>query len=422
MQTACIVSIGNELALGQSVDTNSAWVAAQLAAAGVLARRHITVHDEIDEIATALRQAADCAELVVVTGGLGPTEDDLTRQGLAHAAGVELETVPACVEQIRAFFVMRDRKMPEANLVQAQIPVGGQPIENTCGTAPGMRMELGGALVFVLPGVPFEMKTMFQRDVLPVVECHAQGRVLCGRVLRCFGAGESNIGQQIADLMKRDRNPTVGTTAELGVIGIRIVAAAATVGEAETLIDRDEQEIRTRLGEIVFGRDDDTLAAVVGRMLLDRKETVCTAESCTGGLVAAALTDISGSSAYFLGGAVTYSNELKTQMLGVDADLIKRLGAVSEPVAAAMAEGARQRLGTTYALSITGVAGPTGGTPDKPVGLVCFGLATPTGTQTREVRFASSHPREVVRSFASRTALNLLRLHLVRSAGAGGGD
>ena len=413
------MSIGNELVLGQSIDTNTAWIAEQIAASGLQCRRHSTVRDETDEIAAVLAEAADHADLVIVTGGLGPTADDLTRDALAQVAGVTLETAPACVEQIRAFFSMRRREMPAANLVQAQIPAGGQALENTCGTAPGIKLHVRGAVVFALPGVPFEMKTMFQRNVLPVIQAGAKGRVLRCRVLRCFGMGESTIGERISDLMERGRNPIVGTTADLGIIGIRIVATADSTDEAEALLDESEREIRARLGEVIYGRDDESLASAVARTLIPRRETVCTAESCTGGLIAASLTDISGSSAYFLGGAVTYSNELKVQLLGVAPDLLDRIGAVSEPVAAAMAEGARRRLGATYSISVTGIAGPNGGTPDKPVGMVCFGLATPAGTQTCEIRFASSYPRDVIRNLAARTALNLLRLHLVSSMNAG---
>jgi nicotinamide-nucleotide amidase len=412
-QRAWIVSIGTELTLGQSVDTNAAWLAQQLAALGVRAERHLTLPDDLSAIADALAQAADACDLIIATGGLGPTADDLTRQALAEAAGVELEIDPASLEQIRAFFDRRRRPFPERNKVQALIPQTGRAIENLCGTAPGIFIELNGTPCYALPGVPFEMKQMFTRDVRPHVHAAAAACVLRHRRLNCFGLGESDIGEQLRDLMAPDRNPQIGTTAELGVIGVRINVQADTAEGADALLDETEAEIRTRLGKIVFGREDDTLASVVGQQLIARGETLSTAESCTGGLIAKMLTDTPGSSAYFVGGAVTYSNELKQQLLGVPAETLARFGAVSAPVAQAMAHGARERLASTYALAVTGIAGPEGGTTDKPVGLVFFGLATPVGVAVRDIRLGSDSPREVIRTRAAHAALNLLRLALV---------
>ncbi len=410
---AWIVSIGTELTLGQSVDTNAAWLAQQLAGLGIRGERHVTVPDDLSAIADALAQAADACDLIIATGGLGPTVDDLTRQALAEAAGVELEIDPASLARIRAFFERRRRAFPERNQVQALIPRGGRAIENLCGTAPGIFIELNGTPCYALPGVPFEMKEMFTRDLLPHVRAAAAGRALRQRRLNCFGLGESDVGEHLRDLMAPDRNPQIGTTAELGVIGVRINAQADTAEMGDALLDQTEAEIRTRLGKTVFGREDDTLASVVGQQLVARGETLGTAESCTGGLIAKMLTDTPGSSAYFVGGAVTYSNELKQQLLGVPAETLARFGAVSAPVAQAMAHGARDRLASTYALAVTGIAGPDGGTTDKPVGLVFFGLATPVGVTVREIRFGSDSPREVIRARAAHAALNLLRLELV---------
>lgn len=413
LRRAWIISIGTELALGQSVDTNAAWLAQQLAALGIRTERHITVADDLSAIRDVLTQAGDACDLIIATGGLGPTEDDLTRQALTEVAGVELKTDAASLEQIRAFFEKRRRTFTERNKVQALIPQGGRAIENTCGTAPGVFIELSGTPCHALPGVPFEMKKMFTRDVLPHVQTAAPGRILRQRWLNCFGLGESDIGERLRDLMASDRNPQVGTTAELGVIGVRINATAATAKAADALLDGAEAELRSRLGNVVFGRDSDTLASAVGERLTARGETLGTAESCTGGLIAKMLTDTPGSSAYFVGGAVTYSNQLKQELLGVPADTLAEFGAVSEPVARAMASGARERFAATYALAVTGIAGPSGGTTDKPVGLVFFGLATPAGVTTREFRFGSDSPRQVIRARAAGTALNLLRLALV---------
>jgi nicotinamide-nucleotide amidase len=413
LRRAWLISIGTELTLGQSVDTNAAWLAEQLAGLGIRAERHVTVADDLSAIRDTLTQAAQAADLIIVTGGLGPTEDDLTRQALADAAGVELQSDPACLAQIRAFFERRRRKFTEHNSVQALVPRTGRAIENHCGTAPGIFIEIEGTPCHALPGVPFEMKEMFTRAVLPHVRAAAAGRIIRSRRLNCFGPGESDIGEQLRDLMTPGHNPQVGTTAELGIIGVRLNAEAETANAAETLLDHAEAEVRARLGKVVFGRNADTLASVVGARLVARGETLCTAESCTGGLIAKLLTDTPGSSDYFVGGAVTYSNELKQQALGVSAGMLDEFGAVSEPVARAMAIGARERFAATFALAVTGIAGPDGRTPDKPVGLVHFGLAGPDGVTTRELRLGSDAPRHVIRARAARCALNLLRLALV---------
>jgi nicotinamide-nucleotide amidase len=411
-RTAWVISIGTELTLGQNVDTNAPWLAEQLARQGVRCERHVTVPDDVGAIREALSQAAAGCDLIIASGGLGPTADDLTREALAAAAGVELEVDPACVEQIRAFFARRGREMPEQNRGQARIPRTGRAIANACGTAPGICIEVRGTPCYALPGVPAEMKAMFSRDVLPQIRAAAAGRCLRSRVLHCFGMTEAGIGGRLSDLMAPGRNPSVGTTAEPGVIDVRINATADSAQAVGELLDETEAEVRARLGTVVFGRDADTLASVVGAELVARGETLSTAESCTGGLIAKVLTDVPGSSAYFVGGAVAYANELKQRVLGVPADALDMHGAVSAPVAQAMAAGAQRAFSSTYGLAVTGIAGPSGGTPDKPVGLVFFGLATPLNVIVREVRFGSDAARDVVRQRAARFGLNLLRLQL----------
>jgi nicotinamide-nucleotide amidase len=415
MQHAWIISVGTELTLGQTVDTNSAWLAARLAAIGIRTLRHVTVPDDDDAIRDALLQAADASDMVLVTGGLGPTDDDLTRPALAEAAGVKLELDEPSLARLRAFFTARNRPMPERNVVQAMVPATGRAILNTCGTAPGLWIRLRGKPCYVMPGVPFEMRTMFEHEIEPALRAAAGGRVLLSRRVNTFGLGESEVGQRIADLMQRGRNPEVGTTVDFGVVAVRINATAPTHSAAEAKLDETEAELRRRLGDVVFGRDNDTLASVVGALLAAAGRTLATAESCTGGLIGALVTDVSGSSAYYRGGAVVYADQAKMDVLGVPADDLGRHGAVSAPVAEAMARGAARVFGADYAVSVTGIAGPTGGTPEKPVGLVYIGLHTQEEVQAREYRFGSDWPRQAIRLRTASTALNLLRLALLQA-------
>lgn len=406
MRTARILSIGTELTLGQTVDTNGAWLAQRLAECGLRCERHVTVPDEREHILAALAQNSGVCDVLVITGGLGPTDDDLTREALAEAAGDELVLDETSVGEIAAFFAARGREMPERNRVQARRPGSATAIPNACGTAPGIRMTLGETACFALPGVPFEMKAMFEAAVAPAVRI--AGEVLRFRRLHCLGLGESDVGERIRDLMQRGRNPEVGTTAALGIIGVRINAAGASLEEADRLLDATEAEVRSRLGAYVFGRDEETLATAVGVALTGAGATVAIAESCTGGLIAKELTDVPGSSSYVAGGIVAYANAAKERLLGVPAAVLSKHGAVSDAVAGAMAEGVRSRFGVSYGLSVTGVAGPGGGTSEKPVGLVYIGLSDARGTEVRECRFGDS-PREVIRARTAHVALAWLR-------------
>ena len=426
---AQIISTGTELTIGQAVDTNAAWLSQQLAALGIPCERHVAVPDDQAAITSAIIEASRQARVVLVTGGLGPTPDDLTRPALADALGVEVRLDQASLEQIEAFFRQRGRPMRESNRCQAMLPVGADPIENTCGTAPGMHARLNYADIYVMPGVPHEMKVMFERDVRPAIESGARndsrtsdvrtrvsgsgGAVILQHTLRTFGMPEAEIGEKLADLMQRGRNPAVGTGASDLVISIRINAHGATAGEARELLDADVAEVRLRLGHFVYGEGDETLAHAVARLLIERHRTIATAESCTGGLIAKRLTDVSGSSAYFIQGFVTYANEAKHRLLGIPMEVIESYGAVSAEVAEAMAANCRRLAGTDYALSATGVAGPTGGTPAKPVGLVYIAFAHATGAIVKELRMGETLPRDAIRDRTAKAALNLLRLQLI---------
>jgi nicotinamide-nucleotide amidase len=404
-----ILSVGNEVVCGAVVDENAAWLARRLNELGLPVQRHAAVSDSVEAIRDEIRASARRVRVVVITGGLGPTRDDRTRQALAEALGRPLELDDASAEHIQAFFGNLGRAMPEANLQQAQLPGGTRALANAWGTAPGIRAEIGECWIYALPGVPREMKAMFDHHVAPELRELAGRWQVAVKILRTFGAGESAVGQALAEWMAPGRNPSVGTEAREGLVSVRIVACGSAAGEAERLVEADADRFRAVLGDLVFGEDDDTLAAVVGRRLVEQGATLATAESCTGGLLAKSVTDVSGSSRYFLRGYVTYSNESKVDLLGVPAALIESHGAVSEPVAKAMAEGCRQRAGSDYALSVTGIAGPTGGTADKPVGLVHFGLAEPTACHVHTVRFGEHLDREAIRDRTCSTALNLLR-------------
>lgn len=421
---AIIISIGDELVLGQSQDTNSAWLSRQLAGAGCRVIAHLTVPDDQRAIEQALYDCGQRCDVMIVTGGLGPTPDDLTRQALAVVMRQELVLNDLWLARLTEFFKARGRPMPPSNRIQAMIPYGATLIENRLGTAAGIDATLNFDLpvpghsprkhacrVFVLPGVPREMTAMFSRDVLPHIRSAAGGAVILSRTLHTYGLGESVVAEKLGDLMNRQRNPTVGTTVSGGVVSIRINAKFESRDKALEQLDRTEDACRQILGDLIWGQDDQTLQEVVGRMLLEKKMTVATAESCTGGLVAKMITDVPGASGYFRAGFVAYSNQAKQECLNVPAELIAVHGAVSEPVAQAMACSARKLAGADVALAISGVAGPSGGTETKPVGTVCIGLAHESGAQTRSFNFPGD--REWVRDRAAKMALTMLRYHLL---------
>ncbi len=406
-----ILSIGDELVLGQTVDTNSAWLSQQLASVGCDIFAHQTVSDDQAMIELAIRENAPRCDCLLISGGLGPTEDDLTRQGLAAVLNVSLELDPGWLAQMEAMFAARKRTMVPANRIQAMLPKGTTAIHNTCGTACGIRARIGSCDIYIMPGVPKEMKAMFTRDILPHIAGRGNGAVILSRTLHTFGMGESNVGQMLGDLMNRQRNPSVGTTVANGMVSLRINARFKTIDEARRQIELTDAACRQCLGHLIFGADDITLPQVIAQLLATSGKTIATAESCTGGMLAGMLTDIPGSSRYFLEGFVTYTNQSKTRILGVRPETLQQHGAVSEPVVAEMAQAARRLSGADFALAISGVAGPDGGTPEKPVGTVCFGFAHTGGVLTRTI----SHwgDRAMVRDRACKTALTILRCHLL---------
>lgn len=409
-----IISIGTELTSGKNLDTNGQWLSQRLAEIGVPVQFHTTVADDFADNLQVFEVARQRAQLVISTGGLGPTQDDLTREVLARLGGVELQLHEPSLDFIRQLFTERKRQMPERNRVQALFPAGSEPIPNAQGTAPGIWWELGDTLFVALPGVPREMYVMYRESVEPRLRARlgGVGMVLVERKINCFGAGESQVEEKLLDLTRRGHEPEVGITASDAVISLRIIARAATVAEAQRICQPVEATIRERLGDWVYGVDQEQLHHVVGRLLLARGQTVATAESLTGGLVTSLLTEIPGISAALLGGCVAYANEVKQSQLGVPAALLQEHGAVSAPVAEAMAQGVRQRYGADYGLSTTGIAGPTGATATKPVGLVFIGLAWAGGVKSFQVNWFGS--RGEIRSRSAKSALNALRLHLLQ--------
>lgn len=403
MVKAVIVAIGTELTWGVSVDTNTAYLAGRLSERGIDVCEHITVPDELSAQTEALRRAAATSELVVITGGLGPTQDDLTRQVIAECMGVDLVHNNLCEQQIRDHFDRRGRQMRPQNLVQALIPRGAEPLSNPVGTAPGVHAVITGAAVFALPGVPSEMKHMFDQHVVPWLDDHCDAYGVA-RFLKCYGAGESDIAARIEDLMRPGRNPAVGTTASQGVITVRIYARASTAEHAHALADADAQVVRSRLGDLLFGEADDTLATAIGRVLTDRGQMLGTAESCTGGMIGAYFTDAPGSSGYYAGGAVVYSNDLKMKMLGVSAEMLDTYGAVSEQVARAMVAGCLALTGVDYAVSDTGIAGPGGATDGKDVGLVYVAAGSSKAIHVHRYQFGPLGREAVRRRTVTATA------------------
>lgn len=410
MKKASIVSIGNELLSGQTVNTNASYISEQLLSIGIPVVSSYTITDDIDSIVRSFNLAADDADVVLVTGGLGPTDDDLTRQAFAKFLGADLELKDELLQKIKDFFTSRNRQMSEKNKVQAYIPAGAKALANNLGTAPGIMAEANGKLLVSLPGVPLEMERMFEESVLPDLKKLATGQAVVIRKLKCFGTSESNIAELIGPIMQRGRNPLVNCTVHCGVITLTIVSAAKDKNQAAQMAEKDEESLRSTLGQLIYGTGNQTLAEVAGEKLARQGKTLAVAESCTGGTLAELLTDIAGASRYFICGWVTYSNAAKTGELGLPADLIKKYGAVSEQVALAMARCARQKAGTDFAIGITGIAGPTGATEKKPVGTVYISLDSDNGCDTRCYIFSGD--RNSIRLRAAQTALNMLRLRL----------
>lgn len=409
--TAEIIAVGTEILLGDIVDTNAAELGKAFSRYGFAHHHRQSVGDNLDRLTRALRLALSRSDVVFTIGGLGPTEDDLTRDGIAAALGVPLILDEQVEAHIRSLFEKRGYPYTDSQSRQAMKPAGAEVVPNPRGTAPGLICRIPGKTVVAMPGPRNEFVPMLNEGLKGFFEKMSSGEIIHSRTLKFVGIGESMLEEQLRDLMQ-DSNPTVAPYAKTGEVHIRVTARAATVEDAEAIIEPAAQAIAQRAGRYLYGQDEETLAHAALRLLAGRGATLATVESCTGGGLGEFLTSVPGSSESYLGGFVTYSNAQKTAMVGVPASLLEIHGAVSEECAKAMAEGGRDRTGADYCLSITGVAGPGGGTDEKPVGLVFVACAGPEGTKV--VRSQWMGTREAVRERAQKTALMLLRLMILK--------
>ena len=414
-----LINIGSELLLGFVTNTNQQWLCRQLSELGYVVTRQVATPDDAVSITTAVREALSRAQLVICTGGLGPTSDDITRQCIADMLGKPLQEHPDILANIEQFFLSRCRPMPARTRVQALAPEGAVILRNTNGTAPGLALDApdgsedfsrSGRLLIMLPGPPRELQPMFLGEVVPLLQSRfPHPRPFACRTLRSTGVGESlveeKIAEPLADLIRAGLG--IGYCARFGEVDIRLIARGTS---SEVLVNDAERVIRQLLPNEIFGSDRDELHEVVVRALASRGQTVAVAESCTGGCIANRLTNVPGASEVFVGGFVTYSNEAKQICLGVKAETLNEHGAVSADVAREMAEGAMTRLKSTYALAATGIAGPSGGTPSKPVGTVYIALAG--GGRTIALRHSNRYDRESFKFVTSQQALELLRRRL----------
>lgn len=415
MASVEIITIGTEILLGHLIDTNAVHIARELADAGVDVYAKHSVGDNTERLAAMLSDTLARADGAITTGGLGPTVDDLTKDAVARAAGVGLELHEPSLRAIEERFKYFGRTMSDNNRRQAMLPVGSYVLENPHGTAPGfVIVRADGKFIACMPGVPREMKPMLAERLIPWMKERYQLRsAIYTKTIRTVGWGESEVDKRIEDLFRSQENPKIAVLAHEGRVDIKVMAKAASRAEADAMIAPLAVELRGRLGNGIFGEDEQTLPGAIIAECTKRGVRLATAESCTGGAIADALVSVPGASAVFVGGVVAYDNAIKTSLLGVDAGLIARVGAVSEEVAIAMATGARERLGTQFAISTTGIAGPDGGSDEKPVGLVWFGLANPDGSvDSRSMTFPGN--RDDIRRRATTAALSLLWRRLER--------
>ena len=401
-----IVAVGTELLMGQVLNTDAQYIARRLSELGVTLHRQVVVGDNPARIREAIHTAIGRADVVITTGGLGPTADDITKETCAEALGLPMERSPEAEKQVRGWFERNNYPMTENNLRQADFARGAIILENHNGTAPACIVEKDGKAVINLPGPPRELIPLFTQAVAPYL-AKRSGAVIVSRYMRVFGMGESAVESRLHDMMENGQNPTVAPYCSTGEVQLRLTVRVAHESEAAALLDPAEKEIRARLGDVVYAVTDDpeySMEQALVKALCAAKKTMVTAESCTGGMIASKIVNVSGASDVFLEGCVTYSNAAKMRTLGVKAETLEKYDAVSRETALEMAEGARRRADADYAVSVTGLAGPGGGTPEKPVGTVWLGLSTRNGTQARLLQLHGN--RERIRTLAALHAMH----------------
>lgn len=406
-----LINIGDELLIGQVVNTNASWMSAYLNENGMRVCRVFTIADNADEIKNALQQAMSTADVVIITGGLGPTKDDITKHTLCSFFSSQLVSHEPSLENVRRIFEQRNYPMTPLNEAQALVPECCRVLLNKWGTAPGMWFEKDGRVVVSLPGVPSEMKGLMREEVVPLLQEKFSVESIYHKNVLTFGIGESFLSDKIEQWeLALPENIRLAYLPKDGVVRLRLSAYGNNFAELEKQVACEVEKLRAIVGEYIFGYDDDTLESVVGKLLSEQGMTLATAESCTGGTIAQLLTSVSGASAYYMGGVVAYANEAKEQLLGVKRATLEQHGAVSRQTAEEMALGAKRRFVTDCAVATTGIAGPTGGTEDKPVGTVWIAVATPSGVEAQCFSFGDDRAKNVMR--ASYQALRWLQVKL----------
>ncbi|WP_432400450.1 competence/damage-inducible protein A [Wukongibacter sp. M2B1] len=408
-----ILTVGTELLMGQIVNTNAAFLSKEINDLGINVLYHLTVGDNPNRLKKMLKIALEVSDLVVTTGGLGPTQDDLTKETIAKSLGKELVLHEPTLEKIKGFFSKLNKEMSPNNKKQALIPEGSIVLDNDNGTAPGFIAEVDGKMVVSLPGPPREMKSLFFDSVKPYLQSKSEFKIK-SKILKFVGIGESSLETVLEDLITDQTNPTIATYAGGGEVSLRITAKGKTDEEIDALINPMIKEVESRLEKHIYSYCDESLEKIVANMLIDNNLKISLAESCTGGLLASKFTSISGISKTLDRAIVTYSNNAKIQELGIDENIIKDYGAVSEETAEAMAQGVRLVAKTDIGVSITGIAGPTGGTSEKPVGLVYVGIATAKNIIVKKLNLTGD--RNKIRSYAAISALNLIRQVIIKDS------
>lgn len=400
-----VITAGTELLLGHILDTNSLYLSRKLAEIGVNLYYKTSVGDNVERLKTALEIAASRADIIIITGGLGPTVDDITRDAVSLFTGRKLAIDGVSMKKIEAYFLARSFKMPENNRMQAYLPEGSMIIENKNGMAPGFIVNHNNKIIAAMPGVPSEMYPMMENVVMPhIVQKYGTGKLIIkSRTLKVIGLGESMVDEKINDLFKSSENPTIGVYAHQTEIEVRLTAKADSEKQADELNEGLKKKIADRLGEYIYGEDNESLESLVAARLINKKWTVSTAESCTAGLLSFRLTNVAGSSAYFMGGISSYSNDVKKALLGVPEVILEKHGSVSAECAEAMSIACRGKFDTDCAVSITGIAGPGGGTTEKPVGLVYIAVNIKGKVEVFKNNFGGS--RDVIRARSAHMAL-----------------